>query len=177
MGDMKKHPLLKIDFHSTLKLSVADQKSLHKTLSIAAEVFAKLLTDDVIKLKKSQKPSYEVSLLLCGDSRIQKLNRDHRGKDKVTDVLSFPAHENLRTNVPTIPHLHLGDLAISFPQTKRQAKQFSIGTWDEFIHLFFHGLLHLMGYDHELSAKEEKLMQRWESQALDIFSAIKKGSR
>ena len=69
----------------------------------------------------------------------------------------------------------LGDLAISVPTARRQAKEFNISVWDEFIHLYFHGLLHLMGYDHDISAIEEKLMQKWEDKALTLLSAKKKG--
>jgi probable rRNA maturation factor len=59
---------------------------------------------------------------------------------------------------------------------RQQAKQFNISYMDEFIHLFFHGLIHLMGYDHEISEEEERLMQLWEKLALDNFSKKKKGA-
>jgi probable rRNA maturation factor len=172
---MKKHPLLLVDYHSSTKLKSQDQKTLDQYLATASKVFAELLKENVIKgpLKKQ----YHLSLLICGDARIRKLNKEYRHKDKVTDVLSFPAFDELRKKSPAGGELQLGDMAICFPQTIRQAKEFKIGTWDEFIHLFFHGLLHLMGYDHEVSLKEEKIMQKWEDRALEIFSGKKKGSR
>lgn len=177
MSCMKKHPFLEVEFYSTIKLKPADQRVLERYLKLSSEVFEQLVKENVIKGRTRLKKSFQVSLLICGDERIRKLNREFRGKDKVTDVLSFPAQDDLRQILPDDDTLHLGDLAISFPQTIRQAKSFAIGTWDEFIHLFFHGLVHLLGYDHEVSEREEKLMHQWESRALDVFSQIKKGSR
>ncbi len=176
MSFMKKHQFLNVDFHSTVKLSAATQKELILWLNWASPVVERLIKNKILPGFKGKTVS--VSLLICGDARIKKLNSDYRNKNKVTDVLSFPSIENLREQSKFIDSdLFLGDLAICHPQTLRQSKEFSIGYLDEFIHLFFHGLLHLMGFDHEISKKEEKLMQDWEQKALAEFSQIKKGSR
>lgn len=102
------------------------------------------------------------------------INREHRGKDKVTDVLSFPAQSSLRTskNLDWIQagELSLGDLVISLPQAQRQAREFKLTVEEEMVHLFIHGFLHLMGYDHELSSKEEKLMEGLEAKLLEKFA-------
>lgn len=172
MSTMKKHLFVNIDFQSTVKLTSSETREMKKWLDAASPVIEELVAK---KVMASRPQSLSLSLLVCGDSRMRKINKEFRGKDKVTDVLSFPAHENLRKNMVKDSELFLGDIAISLPQAKRQAKEFKIGTFDEFIHLFFHGLLHLMGYDHEISGKEEKLMQKWEDLALEIFSK-KKGS-
>lgn len=174
---MKKHLFLMVDYHSTVKFSPADKRKLESWLNMAGVVLQNLFQEGILP-KTKKVTSVSVSLLICGDGRIRELNREHRNKDKVTDVLSFPAHEDLRKTSYKEDSLFLGDLAICHPQTKRQAKEFQIGYWDEFIHLFFHGLIHLMGYDHEVSLKEEKLMEKWEEIALKKFSEIKKkGSR
>jgi probable rRNA maturation factor len=144
-------------------------------MHLASEVFNELLRAGIIPSRSDQ--TFQVSLLLCGDQRIRKLNHDYRNKDKPTDVLSFPAHENLRKISPSEEAVFLGDLAISIPTARRQALEFEISVWDEFIHLYFHGLLHLLGFDHEISEKEEKLMQKWEDRALTLISDKKKGSR
>lgn len=173
---MKKHPFLDIEFHSTIRLSPAERRQVDLSLATASKVFETLVKENIIKGKKRSEKRYLVSLLICGDQRIRKLNKEYRAKDKVTDVLSFPAQEDLRANASSEDIVHLGDLAISLPQAKRQAKKFSISTMDEFIHLFFHGVIHLLGYDHETSSKEEKLMERWEERSLELFSAKKKGA-
>ncbi len=168
-----KKPTLLTDFHSTAKLSPADWKKLEGLMDLASEVFTDLIAAKLLPTTKGQ--TFHVSLLICGDERIKKLNHAHRQKDKVTDVLSFPAHESLRKLARAENDVFLGDLAISIPQARRQAKAFNIPVWDEFIHLYFHGLLHLVGFDHEISAQEEKLMQKWEDKALDLLSGKKKG--
>ena len=169
---MKKHPFLNVEFHSTVKLSPKEITQLNKWLAISSQVLSSLVKEKVIPGFKGN--NLHVSLLICGDSRIKVLNKEHRQKDKVTDVLSFPAQDNLR-NIKAVNdnELFLGDLAISWPRAKKQAKEFNIGVFDEFIHLFFHGILHLMGFDHDVSAKEEMLMESWEIKALNRFSKLK----
>ena len=83
----------------------------------------------------------EVSVLFCGDAAIRRLNRTYRAKDKTTDVLSFPSG--------AAGNGFLGDLIVSEPEARRQAT--SSGTrFDSVIEkLLLHGLLHLLGYDHE----------------------------
>ncbi len=171
---MKKHPFLQVDYQSSVKLSALEAKKLESWLYMAGFVVEDLLKQKIIPAPKVR--SVSVSLLICGDARIRELNREYRSKDKVTDVLSFPAHENLRKSKSSSVEIFLGDLAICHPQTKRQAKEFKIGYFDEFIHLFFHGIIHLLGYDHEISAKEEIIMQSWEEKALRLFSDVKNGA-
>lgn len=168
-----KKPILQTEFRSTSRLSARDMKNMKFCMTLVSEVFSDLLKAKIIPSRPTQ--TYQVSLLLCGDERMRKLNHEYRQKDKATDVLSFPAHENLRKISPAEDEVFLGDLAISIPTARRQALEFEISTWDEFIHLYFHGLLHLIGYDHEISEKEEVLMQKWEDRALTLISDKKKG--
>lgn len=83
----------------------------------------------------------EVSLLLTNDGEIQILNRDWRGKDKPTDVLSFPAAEMDRP--------FLGDIAIALETTRDDAAAKDIELAQHLSHLLIHGLLHLLGHDHK----------------------------
>ena len=99
----------------------------------------------------------DLSLTLCGKRRIQSLNRVYRKKDKITDVLSFPVHD-LYLKKKLLGHIVLGDIFICLDVAQRQAKEFNISVREEIIHLFVHGFLHLLGYDHEISKKEEKEM-------------------
>jgi len=89
----------------------------------------------------------EVEVLLAGDRTLRRLNREYRGKDKATDVLSFPAAEELAGT-------HGGDLAISLDTAKRQAVEQGHGLRDEVRVLLLHGLLHLSGMDHETDCGE-----------------------
>lgn len=176
MTGMKKHPFLHVDFDSTVTLPPALRRRLDLWFDLASEVLESVIKKGL--LKKAKIKSVRVSLLLCGDSRMKKLNNEHRGKNYVTDVLSFPSFDGLRDSDLRAElnngELFLGDLAICHPQALRQAKKFNVGYLDEVIHLFFHGMIHLMGYDHELSESEEKIMEEWEQKALKKFSEVKK---
>jgi probable rRNA maturation factor len=89
----------------------------------------------------------EVDVLLAGDRTLRRLNRDYRKKDKATDVLSFPAAEEMAG-------VHGGDLAISLDTAKRQAAEQGHTLRDEVRVLLLHGLLHLSGMDHEADGGE-----------------------
>lgn len=111
----------------------------------------------------------ELSILLVDDQTIQDLNLQHRKIDSATDVLSFPQMEGDEF----ISHM-LGDVVISVETAKRQAVEHQFSLEQELVLLLLHGLLHLLGYDHERSPKEEKLMKEktWELFAL-IFPGQK----
>ncbi|MBQ3033031.1 MAG: rRNA maturation RNase YbeY [Deferribacterales bacterium] len=90
----------------------------------------------------------EISLLMTDDKSIRELNKDFRNIDKSTDVLSFPMEEETM----------LGDIAISLETAKRQAESADIHIEREVAFLFIHGVLHLLGYDHETDPESEKGM-------------------
>src|SRR5665213_3757660 len=89
----------------------------------------------------------EVEVLLASDRTLRRLNRTFRGKDKATDVLSFPASREFAGE-------HGGDLAISLDTAQRQADAFGHSLRDEVRVLLVHGLLHLSGMDHEVDGGE-----------------------
>ena len=93
----------------------------------------------------------EVEVLLTSDAALKRLNRSFRGKNKPTDVLSFPAEP-----MPGLPaeHQHAGDLAISIETAARQAKEHGHALATELRILLLHGLLHLAGMDHEADTGE-----------------------
>ena len=101
----------------------------------------------------------ELSILLVDDAKIQNLNRQHRSIDSATDVLSFPQMEGDEF----ISHI-LGDVVISVETAKRQATEHHFSLEQELVLLLLHGLLHLLGYDHERSSQDEKRMKEktWE---------------
>ncbi|MGE4266161.1 MAG: rRNA maturation RNase YbeY [Deferribacterales bacterium] len=95
----------------------------------------------------------EISLLICDDAQIQELNKEYREKDYATDVLSFPMSDD-----PYGEGGMLGDIVISLDTAKKQAQEADIALEREISFLFIHGLLHLMGFDHELGQDEEEEM-------------------
>jgi len=95
----------------------------------------------------------EVSLLLTDNPTIHRLNSSFRGVDRPTDVLSFPQYQ---AGEAPQPHSSLGDIVISLPKMAEQAAAFDHSQKRELCFLFVHGLLHLLGYDHELSDAEER---------------------
>lgn len=101
-------------------------------------------------------PDSEISIMLVNDDRIRKLNKEYRGKDQATDVLSFPQDEDAKSDTggPL-----LGDIVISIETALRQAKEHRLSLDEEALLLIIHGTLHLLGHDHERSAKEKKKMQ------------------
>ena len=90
-----------------------------------------------------------LTVLLSNDARLRALNRNFRAKDKPTNVLSFPAAEN--------EDGYLGDIAIAYGVTAREAKAAGKPFGDHAAHLVVHGVLHLAGYDHELSRDAKKM--------------------
>ncbi|KAK9867453.1 hypothetical protein WJX84_002155 [Apatococcus fuscideae] len=100
----------------------------------------------------------ELSIVLCDDVYIQELNRDHRGKDASTDVLSFPMGSVGDFPVHGELPVMLGDLIISLDTAHRQAAERGHTLQDECRVLLVHGLLHLLGYDHELGEKAHAAM-------------------
>ena len=94
-----------------------------------------------------------LSLKICNDREIRSLNKTYREVDRATDVLSFP----LTYRDPQSDEEYLGDIIISFPTARKQAKEHHQSIEDEIVFLFIHGLLHLLGYDHDDSSKKKKM--------------------
>ncbi len=102
----------------------------------------------------------DIELLIVDDDTMQRYNHTYRGIDKTTDVLSFP----LDTQHPDAP---LGSIVISAPTALRGAERFGHSVEEEITLLFIHGLLHLLGYDHEcdngeMRSKEEEIIRRFD---------------
>jgi len=97
--------------------------------------------------------------LISGDAELRRLNREFRCKDYATDVLSFPNAKNADATVKVAP---LGDVAISATRARAQAREFGHSTEDEIRILMLHGVLHLLGFDHEGDGgKMARAEKRW----------------
>jgi probable rRNA maturation factor len=98
--------------------------------------------------------------LITGDAELRRLNREFRGKDYVTDVLSFPSDTGLLARGGS--HPYLGDLAISLPRAKAQAREYGHRPEQEVQILMLHGVLHLLGMDHEADGgRMARAEKRW----------------
>jgi len=104
----------------------------------------------------------DIELILTTNEEIKKLNKIHRNKDKETDVLSFPLE-----NFPGMP---LGSIIISVDTAKKGANEFGHSIEDEIKLLFIHGLLHLLGFDHEIDNGE---MREKEKEIIEKFNLPK----
>ncbi|MDD5904345.1 MAG: rRNA maturation RNase YbeY [Clostridium sp.] len=106
-------------------------------------------------LKHENAESRFLSVVLTTDENIHEYNREYRSVDRPTDVLSFPADEGDDLLAP--PDGFLGDIMISIPRAREQAKALGHSTEREILFLTVHGVLHLLGYDH-MRPEDEQIM-------------------
>jgi probable rRNA maturation factor len=97
-----------------------------------------------------------LSLTVVDDAAIRELNRDHRGKDKPTDVLSFPMFESGDASHAGVERM-LGDVVISVETARRQAADYDAPVQRELYRLLIHGILHVLGHDHEEAAERAEM--------------------
>lgn len=165
-------------FYDSRSLGAKDIKLLIKWLSYFIEAIETFIFKGELKniVKKHQIKKISVNFSLCGNYKIKSLNKSFRNKDKVTDVLSFPLHDDFRNNFVDVffSEIELGDIYISKDVCLKQAKEFGLTFEEEFVHLLTHGLLHLLGYDHEINEDEEKLMFDFEEKILKTISKTMK---
>ena len=110
--------------------------------------------------------NHELSVLLSDDKNIRTLNKQYRGIDQTTDVLSFSQSKKEETE----PSSHLmGDVVISTVTAKRQASEHGLTLEEEIVLLLIHGTLHLLGFDHERSSEEAYQMKK---KTQELFSRI-----
>lgn len=152
LAHMEPPPEPEPDNHVTMQVAHGQGEDLARPLAALARTF----------MQRLELTNCELSLSLVGDRAIRRLNRTWRKKDKATDVLSFPAGE-LPKGTPGPKQL--GDVVISLDTAKRQAKEYARTLEQEVARYLAHGLLHLLGHDHEtvrdarkMAALEEKLL-------------------
>jgi probable rRNA maturation factor len=116
-------------------------------------------------------PRLMTSVLFTSDEDVHALNAEWRGKDKPTNVLSFPMLDraDLLDLAPEGPPEMLGDIALAHQTCAREAEEKGIPIADHAAHLIVHGLLHLAGYDHEISDEDAEAMEALETKALAVL--------
>lgn len=109
----------------------------------------------------------EISVTFVDLDEIHELNKQYRGVDKPTDVLSFPQFDDLEEEIPEVCEICLGDVVICEQKAREQAKEFGHSFERELVYLFTHSVLHLLGYDHmeedekkAMRAREEEIMKQ-----------------
>lgn len=108
----------------------------------------------------------ELGIVVAGDRTLRALNRRYRRRDAPTDVLSFALEADGGFVIPPGRARQLGEIVISYQTAARQARAAGHTVHDELAHLLVHGLLHLIGYDHE-RPRQAKLMRAREEALLD----------
>ncbi|MGQ9674225.1 MAG: rRNA maturation RNase YbeY [Chloroflexota bacterium] len=119
----------------------------------------------------------EVSLVITDDDEVRELNATYRGVDQPTDVLSFPQlvpGQDYGFVLPPGQAQHLGDVIISFPRAVEQAEEYGHSLERELSYLTVHGVLHLLGYDHQKEA-ERRIMRSKEEAALGCGQETQEG--
>ncbi len=96
--------------------------------------------------------SHELTIRIVDDTEIRQLNRGFRGRDKPTNVLSFSYDDH--------PQGYLGDVVICAPVVVLEAEEYGIAAEHHWAHLVIHGVLHLLGYDHEIQKQADKMESR-----------------
>lgn len=140
------------------------------TVSIDEELLKRVAQ----KVLEGEKAEGDLSIALVGQGRIRKLNKKYRGKNRVTDVLAFPESkmvlEKFQVNIsPKVKTL--GEIVICLREVKKNAKRFGTIFEEELAKVLIHGILHLLGYDHEKEAERAKEMREKEEY---YFSQINK---
>jgi probable rRNA maturation factor len=134
-----------------------------KFRGLVDESWARRIAQTVLKAEKVA-PPYEVSLVFTDSETVRRLNRDYRGVDELTDVLAFyMLSQNEADSSFALPPdgvTRLGEVIISYPQAVEQASEQGHSSERELALLIIHGILHLLGYDHEEVEEESKMRER-----------------
>lgn len=153
---------------------------IHVDEQYEADVDAQLIEQAVAAVLQGEGISepIEVSVLVTSNEAIHELNRTYRGMDKPTDVLSFASEEDVPgtsfVRPPDTPR-YLGDIAISYERVLAQAEDYGHSAARELAYLTAHGVLHLLGYDHERSEADAAAMRHREEAAMDRLG-LQRGS-
>ena len=115
-------------------------------------------------IHKKLKINGELEINIVGGKEIKELNHSYRGKNKITDVLSFAWTED-----KVVKSKFLGQIYICYPQIVRQAKELTIKTKEEFARMLVHGFLHIIGYDHVEIKEAQKMFKIQEEVVGDVF--------
>ena len=145
---------------------IIDNKQKNVKIPTGLRMLIRRCCNAVLRMEKFEGPA-EISVTFVNNEQIHELNRQYRGKDMATDVLSFPLGENgvYDVNHDTGAKI-LGDIVISMEKAVEQAKRYDHSLEREVGYLTAHSMLHLLGYDHETSGLDRVRMREKEEQIM-----------
>lgn len=148
-----------------MKLSLSLQQSFEAPELVLKRAYVKKIIESSLRHIGTQSDC-EVGIACVGEAESHQLNLEYRGKDKPTNVLSFPSDipDEMASVLDAFP---IGDLVICIPVVLREAAEQSKPPLTHFTHMLVHGTLHLMGYDHETSDEDAEEMEQLEIQILN----------
>lgn len=137
---------------------------------VAQSVWNYVSAHEDIDFMSFSKP-VEVNVSLNNDAEVHRLNKEFRNMDKPTNVLSFANidDENFEDDIRANPLIELGDIIIALETMQREAEEKNISLHDHYCHLFTHGLLHLLGFDH-VEDDEAEYMESFETEILSTLN-------
>ncbi|MFT7087707.1 MAG: putative rRNA maturation factor [Rickettsiales bacterium] len=136
------------------------------------QLIKEIIPSTPLFILKDVAKNIEISVLLTGDEQIRELNKNYRGKDQPTNVLSFPLLDGTKIKNGDFSnfqidfgHLALGDIVVSYQTVRKESEQQKKEFDDHLTHLLIHSLLHLIGFDHIFDA-DAKIMEELETEIL-----------
>ena len=153
----------------------ADIKSLMEEAALAAVRFE--FEDDLNECGlRTDSVDAEIGVTVVSADEIRELNREYRSNDSVTDVLSFPQYDDMDELAAALTEnddtVLIGDVVICYDRVLSQAEEFGTGVTREFVYLFTHSVLHLLGYDH-MQEDERREMRGREEDILRVIGVTK----
>mgnify|MGYP003616464518 FL=1 len=147
-----------------MKLSLSLQQSFEAPELVLKRAYLKKVVETTLRYIDTQS-DWEIGIACVDNDESHKLNLQYRGKDKPTNVLSFPSDlpDEMAQILDTFP---IGDLVISIPVVLQEAIEQNKAPIEHFTHMLVHGTLHLMGYDHETSDEDAEEMEALEIEIL-----------
>lgn len=132
-----------------------------RILRTSRKIFRKLYLNGNLENLRTYRV-LSLSIILVSSKKMKEINYKFRGENYPTDILSFSMKEKFYFN----EEFYIGEILINLEKAKYQSIQYGLSLWDELERLLVHGILHLLGYDHEGSPKEAKKMRALEEKIL-----------
>jgi len=154
-----------------IKVNFYNEKKYMEWIPLISELFN--VAESKLGLPKSK---LEINYMFCTPREMKKINKENRNVNKVTDVLSFPTieikgetleeplkNEGFKQDInPETGRIILGDICVCFNRIKKQAKQYQNSIERELMYMSCHGLLHLLGYDHDIQDRQKEMRKKEE---------------